>query len=207
MIEEIWKNIDGYNGDYQVSSLGRVKSFKQNKIDGKILKFKKNNGYFEIRLYKNNKPKYKKIHNLLFEAFNDYKLKENECIHHIDGNKFNNDLKNLKLMNISEHRHIHMKNENNPCFGKHKDHPMYGKHHSEKSKKEISENHSDQRGENNPTSKLNNEEVWLIKKILNSDLYKSKKISQEFIGKMFGVGRVAITNIKSGKTWSHIKYE
>ena len=205
MNKEIWKNIDGFDG-YQVSSHGRIKSFKQNKIDGRILKFKKNNGYLEVRLYGDSKS-FKRVHIILYETFNNYKLKENECIHHVDENKLNNDLNNFQLMTISEHRHLHMKNEKNPIFGKHKNHPMYGRHHLEETKKKISQNLPSQKGELNNSSKLKNGEVWLIKKILNSDLYKSKKISQEFIGKMFGVKRVTITDIKSGKIWSHIKYE
>ena len=36
MIEEIWKDINGYNGKYEVSTLGRVR----NKITGKVLKSK-----------------------------------------------------------------------------------------------------------------------------------------------------------------------
>jgi len=60
---EVWKEISGYNGDYFVSNLGRVKSFKKwNGTDVRILKqHKDGGGYFKIGLY-DNERKHKKIH-------------------------------------------------------------------------------------------------------------------------------------------------
>lgn len=216
--EEIWKDIEGFGGDYQISSLGRVKSFQKSK-KGKILKQSKDkDGYFWVTLYKNKKPKCKRIHVLIFSNFK-CKVSDNYIVHHIDENKNNNNLNNLKLMDNKKHGQLHnigkkhpehserMSGKNNPMFGKHENHPMFGRHQSEGTKKKIRENSPSQKGELNNTSKLKNGEVWLIKKILNSDYYISRKISQEFIGKMFGVKRTTITDIKSGKTWGHIKYE
>lgn len=47
---EIWKNIEEYSGDYQISNFGRIKSFKINKINGQILKQHRNgiNGYLYV---------------------------------------------------------------------------------------------------------------------------------------------------------------
>ena len=51
-MEEIWRDVEGYNGVYQVSNLGRVKSFNKSK-NGKILKLQKEvKGYLVIRLYR-----------------------------------------------------------------------------------------------------------------------------------------------------------
>jgi len=113
-MKEIFKDVRNYKGIYQISNLGRVKSLKFGKE--KILKPRDNNcGYLYYSLYKNNKPETKYIHNLLFESFNDYKLKSIECIHHIDGNSLNNDLENnLQLMTKSEHAKIHSEGEKNP---------------------------------------------------------------------------------------------
>jgi len=54
MENEIWKNIKEFNGNYQISNYGRIKSFKHNcGIKEKILKNAKDgDGYFIIRLYK-----------------------------------------------------------------------------------------------------------------------------------------------------------
>ena len=54
-MEETWKDIEGYNGDYQVSTFGRIKSFKQG-AQGKILMpIIKENKYVKINLYNQGK--------------------------------------------------------------------------------------------------------------------------------------------------------
>lgn len=66
--DEIWRDIKGYEGLYQVSNLGRIKSlkFKSEKIlsPGII-----SGGYYAINLYKNNIRKQYRIHRLVAEAF------------------------------------------------------------------------------------------------------------------------------------------
>ena len=65
---EIWKDIEGYDGMYQVSNKGRVKSLKFGKE--KILRPGKNgNGYLFVYLYKNRKKKMCKVHRLVAMTF------------------------------------------------------------------------------------------------------------------------------------------
>jgi len=190
-MQEIWKEIEGFDGDYQISNFGKIKSLKFNKE--KILsQVKDGHRYLHINLYKNGNKKPKYIHDLMFESFNNYKLEKNEVVHHIDKNPENNDLDNFKLMINSEHMSLHKSGKNSP---------MFEKHHSEKTLEIMREKKI---GENNPSTTLKNGEVWLIKKILNPNLYKSKKITQNFIGKMFNVNRRTISAIKTGRFWSHI---
>lgn len=107
-MEEIWKNIKDYEGLYQVSNWGRVKSLKRlvkshNKwgecyitINEKILKtFDNNLGYLFIRLSKNNKIKNYYIHKLVAEHFipNPNNLPE---VNHKDECKSNNIYTNLE---------------------------------------------------------------------------------------------------------------
>jgi len=213
---ETWKEICGYNGDYFVSNLGRIKSFKRCK-EGKILTpVKDTHGYFQIGLSKNGKKKHKLIHTLIYETFNNYKLKKNECVHHIDENEINNILENFELMTKKEHTGLHHKNKTisektrklmseNHVDVKGEKNPMYGKHQSEESKNKISKKlKGKSKGENNSQSTLKEGEVWLIKKILNSDYYKSGKINQTYIGKMFKVSIQTISKIKNNKSWKHI---
>lgn len=78
---EKWKDIDGYEGLYQVSNFGRVRSldkvvyFKDGRrkfMKGKVLKFKRTkNGYLQIHLYKDNSYKAFYIHRLVAQAFVD----------------------------------------------------------------------------------------------------------------------------------------
>jgi hypothetical protein len=68
-MKEVWKDIRGYEGKYQVSNLGRVKSFDSY---GKIQYLKPtihHNGYLQIVLYKNNKYLHYKVHRLVAQAF------------------------------------------------------------------------------------------------------------------------------------------
>ncbi len=83
MPNQIWKIIKNHP-KYQINNIGEIKSFKRYK-NGKILRPRKNNmGYFYIRLHENKIVFTKLIHVLLFETFNDYELKSDECIHHKD---------------------------------------------------------------------------------------------------------------------------
>ena len=91
---EIWKDIDGYEGLYQVSNLGRVKSLHHNKE--KILKGSyAKEGYHLISLSKEGTQKRCLVHRLVATAFipNPYKL---ECVNHKDENPRNNNVDNLE---------------------------------------------------------------------------------------------------------------
>ena len=104
-MEEIWKDIKGYEGLYQISNLGRVKRLKreysvynhltkQNNIrivDEKILKGAINKGYNRICLTKDKKETNHFVHRLVIENFV-RELEENETIDHIDCNKLNNSI-------------------------------------------------------------------------------------------------------------------
>lgn len=91
---EVWKDIDGYEGLYQVSNLGRIRSLKYGKE--RILKHRKDkDGYLRVGLYKNSKMKDYFVHRLVALVFipNPNNL---PCINHKDENKTNNSVDNIE---------------------------------------------------------------------------------------------------------------
>lgn len=97
--EEVWKTIPNYP-KYLVSSKGRVRSL-QNSHD-LLLKPVVTNGYYKVRLSNNGKIDDKLIAYLVYFTFITDTLKENYVIDHIDGNKLNNDLENLRYISRSD---------------------------------------------------------------------------------------------------------
>lgn len=107
-MNEIWKDIEGYEGLYQVSNYGNVKSLSRewlangvkHKHDGKILKPSSvKNTYSQYSLYKDNKISRYLAHQLVAKAF----LGHIPCGHkvvvdHIDNNQSNNHVSNLQLI-------------------------------------------------------------------------------------------------------------
>lgn len=182
---EEWKGVLGYEGSYEVSNMGNVRSVdryvdkilkgKQTKEfkKGKILKLGKHitNGRFRVELYnKDNSSKKHSIHRLVLEAFIGPCPEGMECCHR-DDNPSNNRLDNL-------------------YWGTRKDN-MEDKIKNGRTKRVhiITKNH-----------KLKSDEVWLIKKLIHN------KIEQNTIAKMFKVSPQTICDIKHGRRWSHITY-
>jgi len=109
---EIWKDIKGYEGLYQVSNIGRVKSLERTvprkngsklPIKERILKPKANrDGYLTVVLCKGSgKRKGFLVHRLVCEAFHK-NPKNKPCVNHIDENKTNNTAGNLEWCTYSE---------------------------------------------------------------------------------------------------------
>ena len=97
MTEEIWKDIKDYEGLYQISNWGRVKSFNyKNSGKERLMKpYKTTGGYFQVKLQKNRKIDHCSVHRLVAEAF--IPNPENKpTVDHIDRNKLNNFVGNLR---------------------------------------------------------------------------------------------------------------
>lgn len=101
MIEEIWKPVVGYEGLYEVSSYGRVKSLckydSRNRFrDGRIIRlFTDGLGYLRAQLYSNSKRKSFLVHRLVAQAFipNPDNLPQ---VNHRDENPSNDNVDNLE---------------------------------------------------------------------------------------------------------------
>jgi hypothetical protein len=102
---EVFKDIPNYEGLYQVSNLGNIKSLNYRRTGkSRILKLTENScGYLKVCLSKNKSQKVITVHQLVSEAFlnhkpNGYTL----VVDHIDNDKKNNNLKNLRVMSNRE---------------------------------------------------------------------------------------------------------
>lgn len=101
---EVWKDVVGYEGLYEVSNLGRVKSIARNGTAGGLMSLNINrSGYIYVGLRKSNVQKYQLVHRLVGLAFIPL-VDGKEMINHKDGNKTNNNLGNLEWVNNSENR-------------------------------------------------------------------------------------------------------
>jgi hypothetical protein len=120
MIEE-WKEINGFEGKYWISNLGRVRGIKS------TLKLKpKDTGYTQVNLYKSSKYITKLIHRLVAEAFipNPDNLPQ---IDHIDGNRENNCVTNLRWCTPSENNRNPVTTHRKRVVNMGSNNPMYGK--------------------------------------------------------------------------------
>ena len=112
---EVWKDIKGYEGFYQISSLGNVKSLKRKRfnkfgfVNEKILKNilsgnKVNKKYYFVSLYKDGSKKRIAVHILMAINFlnHDNIGFKGLLVDHIDNNSLNNNINNLQLITARE---------------------------------------------------------------------------------------------------------
>ena len=90
---EQWANVVGFEGIYEVSNHGNIRSVKSGQLK-KITEDKKTNRPF-LNLWKNNKQTVVRVHKLVLEAFVGKCPEGLECCHN-DGNSFNNHIDNLR---------------------------------------------------------------------------------------------------------------
>lgn len=173
--EEIWKDVVGYEGLYEVSSHGRVRSLPrvyQSPEDGfnwtKSVEFKekalrvKSSGYVDTSLHKNGEALQKSVHRLVAQAF--IPNPENKrCVNHIDNNPTNNHVSNLEWVTYKEN-------------AQHRDNQMRGAFQR-------------QWGENNVSAKLTLKTVLEIRKLKLAG-NKNRFIADELGVNIKEVGRI-----------------
>lgn len=107
---EIWRPIEGFDGEYEVSNYGRVRTlnfFRRTKdgkwypVKARILKQYNQKGYLHVNLARNGHYKRFRVHRLVACAFIP-KIDGKTDVNHIDGNKQNNNAENLEWCTPSE---------------------------------------------------------------------------------------------------------
>lgn len=109
MKKEIWKDIEGYEGLYQVSNLGKIKAlprktgFTYNKKERIIKQYKNRKGYYITQLSKNGVPKTIIVHRIVAKTF---VINQNNKaqVNHINCNKEDNRAENLEWVTNDENK-------------------------------------------------------------------------------------------------------
>jgi len=177
-MKEIWKDIPEYEQLYKVSNLGNIKSLigRYKKDKEFILKNIKNkNGYLQVNLCKNKIKKIYTVHSLVLKSFCGKKPYGMET-RHLDGNRHNNKLDNLKWGTKSENQ---LDKKSHGTF--------------------TLPPKNDTKGSKNGYAKLNENQVKIIKKLLNYGI-----LNQMQIAEIFKISNHTICSINKGKIWKHI---
>ncbi|OQY04879.1 MAG: hypothetical protein B6I20_02280 [Bacteroidetes bacterium 4572_117] len=179
---EKWKPIyfEGINEveKYEVSDFGRIRRFKKQINDWKVLKAQLVNGYRYFTFKSNVDWKHKKtkiVHKLVADAFCDKPSEEHTFVVHLDYNKENNHADNLKWATRDD------------LTAHHKNNPNY-----------LS---MDRKGRIT-NAKLTVADVIRLKKKLKRGKNKLYRLAKEF-----GITHTQLNRIRSGENWGHIKIE
>lgn len=161
----MWKKIPLYEG-YSISDFAEVRNDRTKLILKQFLR----NGYKSIGLYKDRKCHFFVVHSLMVRVFCDNWDKSLVACH-MDGNKLNNELSNIKLLSQKEnmsHKILHG---------------------------------TAMLGNKNNQTKLSEEDIYKIRELLSLKDGTRKTAGKRKIAAMFGVTRNAITNIEKGLSW------
>lgn len=175
-MSELWRAIPGYEGKYEASNEGRIRSLSRTvsragarssfRMNGRILKLQQNHTDYMVVSLGKGKTRY--VHQLVLLAFG-YERKEGlECAH-LDGYPSNNKLSNLKWVDALEnarHRQVHG---------------------------------TIRRGSRSPLAKLTEADILRIRE---SFLFGGRMSS---IAMAYGVDSATIHGIVHGKTWTHVR--
>lgn len=174
-MNEIWKMVYGYDGSYEVSNMGNVRSTSRmsthspgiaRRLKGRpISQCRLPAGYFQCVLYKDSTPKHRLVHTLVLEAFVGPRPK-GMVVCHNDGNPSNNSLDNLRWDT--------MKNNQADCV-------IHG---------------TRKFGEDWCRSKLNESQVVEI---------RLSKEPHTVIARRFNVSPSAVLLVRKRRTWKHIQ--
>jgi 5-methylcytosine-specific restriction endonuclease McrA len=99
MNNEVWKRIAGYQGFYEASSLGRIRSNNRLSKNRIMTQYLKGNGYLQVALQNGSKTTYCLVSRLIFETFNGKTALQ---IDHINEVKTDNRLENLQALSCSD---------------------------------------------------------------------------------------------------------
>jgi predicted XRE-type DNA-binding protein len=174
-MKEVWKDIPEYEGLYEVSNTGIVRSKDRITPHGRFRKSQilsmhvNHGGYLRVALCKDSKKKFYSAHRLVALSF--FGIDENKTqVNHKNGIKTDNRVDNLEWVTLSENME-HAYKTGLAC----------------------------KKGEQNHNRKLTNKDVLKIRHLRNA-----KKLKHWEIAKILGVTRKTVGNVLNGITWTHV---
>lgn len=180
---EEWKDINFEEGalkkNYAISNYGRIISYTGTLAEGQLIKGGSLRGYatFPVRPFGKSKTFY--VHKLVAEYFKPKKNVDAEFVIHLDYNKNNNYIDNLKWSTKDE------------VFKHQQGNPMVLKAREKQKGRKILQGH-----------KLSSTEVMRIKHKIFDPKRKSRL---KIIARQFGISEMQLYRIKSGENWGHVK--
>lgn len=147
----IWKDVEGFEGLYRVSSEGvLITTPRQGTKGGVVKRGRHGNGYERYSLYKDGKVYYKYAHRLFAKHF--IPNPDNKpCVNHIDGNRVNNSLENLEWAT-----------------------PKENTQHA------VRTGLFNNKGENNYLSKLTDQDVLEIRDLYKHKIYNQRELGETY---------------------------
>lgn len=176
MEQEVWRDVVGYEGIYQVSDKGRVKSLPRRMRKKELILTSTSNGtgYMIVNLYKDKKRKSHLVHRLVLSAFNPVEDSNNLEVNHKNFETHDNRLSNLEWCTKQENMDHYFSNNR---------------------ERDLSSNS----GENHHLSKFTDEEVIYIRKAYATGQYKISEIAEWTFS-----SEETIRMIVKGLTWKHL---
>ena len=175
---EIWKKLKAKTRSrYEISSYGRIKSFAFN-ADGTILKGKLHSGYLMLDYtdMETGARKHALIHRLVAWHFMGKPTKEKPNVIHIDGNKANNRMENLRYATAAETGLYHFTNQSDNAIDKLR------------------------KAKNTKGQKLTLTQVEIIRKILANP---NKQVKRTVLAARYNVSTMTIYRIQNGENWGN----
>lgn len=114
--DEEWQWINGFEGVYQISNKGRLKSFHREKTGYILSNINSKGDYLSVILRNKGRKKHTRIHRLVAETFIG-EIPKGYQVHHKDGNKQNNVVENLEILSSMEHWKETVKQHPDYCQG------------------------------------------------------------------------------------------
>lgn len=178
---EIWKDVVGYEGHYEVSNLGQVRRIGKGLavISGRILKPRYTyDGYVKVKLCVHQKAKLKLVHILVLEAFKGFRPEPHMQCNHINGVRDDNRPENLDWVTPSQNlQHAYDMLDREPP-----------------------------RGETHGNAKLTDDDIREIRRLSAlHEGYHSYENSYRDIAQKFGITFGLVGHIVRRKAWKHIE--